>query len=798
VPHKSRYISDPLSRLFGEGFNLPLLLYVLRKSLVWMALFLLMAVAAVWIYLRYTAPAYEATARVMYKPPEATQALSLDVTDIHRYDAFSDVQVIRSPLILKRALKKVPLAVSYFTKGKFMNTELYTNTPFVVDARVNDSSAFNQPFHVQFHKDNTYSIHYANGTKLLPGPCYPDSLYHTALFDFRLSLSRPGLPASSLAKREMFFVLNQSAALISRLQQEVHVSVASSRSQILSITVRDHVPAKARDLANAIAQVFIQYDRERQMQSANNVLDFINRQLDTLTADLIAGENALKDFKQAERLISPETEQGFLQTQLNTLDEKILELENKKRSIQWFEDYIASGKSLTALSANVLGNYTDFSVPVQNLVDLEQEKRELLVGLTENHIRIQFLNKQIEAARQDLLSAIANARQTTENELQRLNQRYRDLEKEYYNLPEKEAELLRLSRITDLKQKYYLQFKEKQLEYEVIKAGIVSNFTLLEPASVGLLVAPRRRVIQLSGILLGLLLGIALVALRYMLQNKILSLSDLESLTDIPVLGIVPRYRQKMENPTLLVFSHPKSIMAESFRSIRANLEFLHSGSGKQSIAVTSTTSGEGKTFIALNLAGVLNIAGKKVILLDLDMRRPRIHLAMETENKTGMSTLLIGKHGLEDCVRHSPHEGLNYITAGPIPPNPAELLLSRSFQELLETLKEQYDYIVMDTPPVALVTDALQLMRLIDYPIYVLRSEYSNRDFLNLPNKWYDEKRIPNLSLVLNDVKLSRTRYGHYGYGGGYGYGYGYGYYADDHKARKKGWRRKKPASHG
>jgi capsular exopolysaccharide synthesis family protein len=205
-------------------------------------------------------------------------------------------------------------------------------------------------------------------------------------------------------------------------------------------------------------------------------------------------------------------------------------------------------------------------------------------------------------------------------------------------------------------------------------------------------------------------------------------------------------------------------------------------------ISITSTISGEGKTFIAINLASIIAFSNKKVIVLDLDMRKPKIHKAFNVENKEGMSTLLIGKAKLQDCIRKSPTKGLDYITAGPIPPNPSELLLNPQLDVILEELKKEYDVIIADNPPVGLVTDGIIMLQKADFPIYVFRADYSKKQFIQNADRLKNENHFDKLSVILNNVDISRNRYGYnYGYGYGYGYGYTYGYYDDEKKKRTK-----------
>jgi capsular exopolysaccharide synthesis family protein len=258
---------------------------------------------------------------------------------------------------------------------------------------------------------------------------------------------------------------------------------------------------------------------------------------------------------------------------------------------------------------------------------------------------------------------------------------------------------------------------------------------------------------------------------------------------EVPMLGIVPNYKDVIPISQLLVDKKPKSIIAESLRSIRSNLEFLSHSDGPKVLAITSTISGEGKTFVALNLAGIIAFSEKKVVSLDLDMRKPKIHVGFGVPNDKGMSTILINRNTIDECIFKSSLNNLDFITAGPVPPNPSELIISSRMMEVLEEMKTKYDVIVIDNPPVGLVTDGIRVIKMADYPIYVFRENFSKRNFVQNVKKLIRDNNIKNMSVILNSVDIKRSGYGYsgvYDYDYGYGYGYGFGYYDEDIRREK------------
>src|SRR5688572_5060429 len=295
--------------------------------------------------------------------------------------------------------------------------------------------------------------------------------------------------------------------------------------------------------------------------------------------------------------------------------------------------------------------------------------------------------------------------------------------------PEDEVEFSRLNRLYSISEKYYTMLLEKKTEFAISRAGYVSKNIILEKAlGLGAKVSPSRRNALLIALLASILLSAGLVFLKYLFHDKIYSLGDITrySSGNVSLLGIIPRYQNDIPVSQLIVDKNPKALISEAFRTVRTNLGFIDAREGTKIVSITSTISGEGKTFVAINIAGVLAFTGKKVVIIDLDMRKPKIHKGFGVSNNIGMSTILTGITPIEDCFMNSPMDNLKFITAGPSPPNPSELILSKKLDEVLLYLKTKFDYIVIDNAPVGLVTDGLATIQRADYPIYVFRAGYS------------------------------------------------------------------------
>jgi capsular exopolysaccharide synthesis family protein len=340
------------------------------------------------------------------------------------------------------------------------------------------------------------------------------------------------------------------------------------------------------------------------------------------------------------------------------------------------------------------------------------------------------------------------------------------------NLPQNERKLADLLRNYQVNEKIYSYLLEKRAATAIAKASIVSDNRVIDPALVPTApYKPKKSMIMAIGAILGLILGIVAALLKEFLSTKIKTREDVEKLTSVPIIGTVPHFKKK--DDILKTLHSPKSSVAEAFRAIRTNLKFI-APDKLQVIVVTSTVSGEGKTTVASNIAGIFSVAGKKTVLVNLDMRKPSLHKIFEVKNEYGISNVLANEKDLKDVIQPTKYKNLDIILSGSIPPNPGELIQSKKMDEVIIKLREDYDIVVFDTPPVGLVVDALHVLEKSDANIYLFRANYSKKEFVNMLND-LKEKNIKGLSAVINDISV---KYGNYY---GYGYGYGYGGYVEE-----------------
>ncbi|MEO8588241.1 MAG: polysaccharide biosynthesis tyrosine autokinase, partial [Flavobacteriales bacterium] len=701
---------------FSNEFELGLFLFILRRSLLWMMLCLLTAVTSALIYLRYTPSMYSSrTMLQLNESNNAQQVLSMNTFSTEDNNLQINVELMRSRFFIGMALQRMPLEVSYFNRGKILTEEYYTRSFFQVrELSVLDSAVMDVPVFLDLSRPERMGISYTIDGKLIENDFDRNAVVRMPHFSCYIDLHDHALLNDPEAQVNLYFLINSSERLVDRYAQRLLIKVMDANAKTVEISCQDQNSALAADLCQAMAQTFIDYDVERQGESALSVIHFIRSQKDTVFTQLRESEirlqhiridNGVADLEQLTPIFldrSKDYEDGMVKFSMEIELLKALEKATDK-PLPEINSYdlvpLLIGTEFEASLSKTIGR----------LQELLAQRDALYLEATAEHQGVRSLEYQIDIQKRVVLESIGRLRETAEVRRDELQAHMSEFEGRFRALPEKELEYARIERVFNINEKYYTLLLEKDIEYRISKAGFVPENRILENATVATTpVSPNRNMVLVSYIVTGVILSFMIVLVRYILHDNITSLHDIAKLSNasIGILGMVPKYKKEIPISQLLIDKNPKSLIAEAFRSVRTNMQFVDNTDGAKIIAITSTISGEGKTFVAMNLAGIISYSGKRVIILDLDMRKPKIHLGFGVENVRGMSTLLIGKDSLESCIRNSTLENLDFITAGPIPPNPSELIISRKMTELLEELKSRYDVVLIDNPPVGLVTD--------------------------------------------------------------------------------------------
>ena len=790
---------ERLSNFSGE-FELGLFLFLARKSVIWIVLLFGIAFFSAYLYLRYTPPVFEASSTIQIQSNnQAKQVLNVDALTEPENGLAEGVEMLRSKVFFKRVLSRLPLQVSYYAEGTFKVFELYKSSPYTVETKIKNSGIIGSKIYVDFDNDHEGIVNYSFAGNKYSKSYYTDQWIEFPEISIKLKIENYDdikKQQNIVKKNAFFFVVNDSNSIINEYYPFLDVKLLSDLAKTIKISFKDYNPQKASDIVTSVTDEYKSLDVEKKGESSKSVINFINTQLDTVYNQLKSSEDTIQDFKKNNNVNENENVILSNTNRINSLEDQIISLQLDENVLNNIEKNLQNSKSSDTYTflAMLAGSSNEDNVKsvIEDLHKLLIRKEEMLFDVKPNTEATRAIDFQIDIQKKLLKESLKSLRENIHSREEDLKSKAVEVEKKDNKLPKNEVEYGRLQRLFSINEKYYNLLLEKKTEYSISKAGFVSTISVLEKADIPTSpVSPNRKTTFIIYFVTALVISLLIIFLRYLSHNEINSLNEITKFThaSISILGIIPKCKVDIPVSQLLVDKSPKSLIAEAFRSVRTNLQFISNEPGSKIIALTSTISGEGKTFVAINLAGIIAFSGKKVVIIDLDMRKPKIHIGFGAENSIGMSTLLIGKNTVDEAIQKSNLENLDIITAGPVPPNPSELIISKKMDDILEYLKTIYDVIIIDNPPVGLVSDGIAMIQKADYPIYIFRADYSKRNFIQNVDRLFNEASIQRLSVMLNGVDIDRKNYGYnYGYGYGYGYGTSYGYYDDDKdKSSKK-----------
>ena len=548
-------------------------------------------------------------------------------------------------------------------------------------------------------------------------------------------------------------------------------------STVLALSLVSETPQRDCEFLDKLAEIYLLQNLEQKNEVAENSIRFINEQLALLQASLQVSEGAMTDFRQENKFVDVNSYAGQLMGRISEYEQQQMALRLRETYFDYLINYIHQNIEKDAVIAPTsMGvNEPMLMTLVQQLNDLRIQRGEL----TEKNVYYAKFTKDIENVKTAIEEVVGSMRASLEIEREDLQNRYREVEMAIKTLPEKELQMVEIERNYRIDDNYYTFFLQKRAEAEIQKASNTPDNSIMDKArTTAIMNAKAKSKTTTTYLIIGFLIPLLLIILSELLNNKIRSPKDVLRLKSFRLIGTLRH--AKSQNPTL-VRASPRSSYAEMLRAIRTRLEFLLKRKDKMVICVTSTESGDGKTFLSTNLAALYSMTGKKTLLIDLDLRKPNIHTKLGLENGMGMSNYLIGDCEIEDILMTNTPFGFDLMRAGTIPPNPGELVHSDKMTNMINAMREKYDYIVMDTSPIGLVPDAYALINNSDLCLYVIRCMQTNKSFCKQTLEQMIEvvDNTEKVQIVLSDVPTE----GRHSYGSGYGYGYGgYGGYGYGH----------------
>ncbi len=791
-------------KLPNQQFDYYKIAKILLSRWYWIAGSVLICYLASNIYLWYTPKIYATSAIIKFeeKKSEISDLVGVvgggDRANVSRVQ--SETVVLQSTPLLINAVKHLDYLFSFYVVGRVLNrtNELYPTKPLDVRLIKFDSLNFSHDL-ITFKPINrsSFSITYSVGGKEVSRMCNYNVPFTVRPTSFSIKYSGE-LPKTS----SILFKLNSPDDFVGRIRGGLHTAETAKNSNLLSLTQTDPNPQFAADALNAIIKEYVNYDRIQRRKSASQMIEFIDSQLDFLSNKLSGSENSIQQYKQSNKMMDVSTASDRVLGQSKDIESQISLLKIDLLAIDQLQKDIVKGKDNVNLNFYSGGTNTNTQLSefISTLNGLLSTKSALLKVYNSNSTQIHDIDQQILQVKTNAVNSIIISRQQIEAKQKYLQDQLGPINQEISQLPVTEREMVSLKRDFDVNDKVYSFLSEKKLDQEIVSAGILPGATIIDLAQPNYSpVSPNEGSIHRTAITFGIAIGLGLIILIRTLNPYIYDKETVESLTTIPIIGVIRKFPEEIDefSTQILAISKPKSIFAESVRTVRTNLNFLASEKKSKVICITSEVAGEGKSFVAVNLSSTLSLIDKKVILVAADLRRSKLHKTFHVPNDMGLSNYLANQCTTDDIINHSNQSGLDFIVSGPVPPNPSELLHSDRLKELIKDLEGRYDIIMVDTAPIGLVSDAIPLIRMSDINLFVLRSGKSKFYAATIPQRIAQEYKLDNTVIVLNafaqDLLHSRyysTKYTGENYGTTYYYSdyTGYessGYYVDNNETK-------------
>lgn len=741
-------------------------------------------------YVNYSSvPMYKISASVLIKENDKQTISRPDVGDYLNSSLLgtnlnfqNELWVLQSSPVVETTVKNVNLSVTYSRRTNFNNLDIFGKAPFQILFSPNHVQPLNVRFDIVFNKSGTFQIRAESEKVRFYNYQTEEYKYEKEDWNFQTT----GVPGKLIETKDLAFILKidssktiapgeesvfsfmfkDQKSLARNYKERFQFEVIDPKATVIEISFVSESVQKGTDLVNELMKVYSDQNLARKNHIASITIDYIEKQLGEISDSLSMTESSLQQFRSANQILNVTEQATGISSQYVLLQNQRAELVTRKRYYDYVADYMAQNEDFS----NMI-NPASMGIPDQILTNLmtelisaQSQRSNLIDNKQGKSPLVNKLNIKIDNIKKSIADNISAVRQTTDISIDEMNKRIAKVQAQISQMPKTEQQLGGIERKYKLNDAIYNYLLEKRAEAKITQASNLPDDIIIEPAMmVGSgPVSPNTSKNYIMAFFLGLALPFTYLIARKTLNNKIESQESIERLTNVPVLGKILHSYKKTNN---VVFEYPKSPIAESYRVLRTNFDFSIKGGSHKVIMITSCIAGEGKSFNALNIAVSYAQLGRRTLLINFDLRKHSVYFNPQEQNSLGLSSYLVNKADLKDIILKSPAEKLNYIDAGPIPPNPAELIALEKTKLMIDQLKNQYDYIIIDTPPLAQVTDGFLLMEYADLKAIVVRYNYSKKKIVAMVLKDLKHKNIENVCLILNDNRIRSDQYG-YGYG--------------------------------
>ena len=789
-----------------EQINIQEILFRYLIHWPWFVVSVIVCVALAWGYLRLTTPVYNISATVLIKDEKkgggANMSSELEKMGLNGFVSSSsnienEIEVLKSRTLAREVVSSLGLFVTYMDEDKFPNKELYRTSPVLVSLTPQEADRLPQTMEIDMLLQPAGAMdvqvkvgkkEYRKHLEKLPA-VFPTDEGTVAFFANNDTLSSLR-PESVTTERHITAYINRPFAVAKGYAGSLLITPTSKATSVVTVSLKNSNTQRGKDYIDKLLEMYNINANNDKNEVAQRTGEFIDERIDIISKELGSTERDLENFKRSAGITDLTSEAQIALTGNAEYEKKRVENQTQINLVMDLKKYL-QGSEYEVLPANVGLQDAGVAGAIDRYNEMVAERKRLLRTSTESNPAIVNLTTSIRAMRSNIqttLDATLKGLEITKADLIREASRY---SRRISDAPTQERQFVSIARQQEIKSGLYLMLLQKREENAIVLAAIANNAKIIDEAQADSTpISPKRMTIYLAALVFGIGIPVGVIYLIGLTKFKIEGRADVEKLTSLPVVGDIPLADEKMG--AIAVFENQNNLTSETFRNVRTNLQFMLEN-GKNVILVTSTVSGEGKSFISANLAISLSLLGKKVVIVGLDIRKPGLNKVFNLPKKEyGITQFLTNSTvNLMDLVHHSDiNKNLYILPGGTVPPNPTELLARDGLEKAVEILRKNFDYVILDTAPVGMVTDTLLIGCVADLSVYVCRADYTRKTEFTLINELAENNKLPNLCIVINGLDLQKKKYGYYygygKYGKYYGYGkhYGYGEYKIKDKA--------------
>lgn len=778
-----------------QGFTLDFKRVLSRAIRFWyvVVIFLAATLAVAFYKNRYSKKVYTVSASVLIREVQETGGAELlyknALIDPYR-NYLNEPYIIKSFPLVEQVIRDLNFHLSFLQEGYVVTSEIYGTLPMrAIWCKPDESKSGQLSFLMLDEHRFQLSDYPRDESAEAPVFHFGDSIHYQG---FHLCIERvPGTKANGTIGVPLILLIQNPTSVAGSYIGRLEVKWAEVGAGIINLRLTGSLPDKEIDFLNALVATYRDLDLVKKNEAATRTVKFISRQLAEIKDSLRTVEFQLERFGNSSRVKDMSAEAQRLYTKLETFEIQKAELLIRQNYFSYVEEYLRGGAG--ELDQIILPSSMGITDPILTgvITRMVELQGEMKLYRSPEGVKNPLLTErmdQIGQLKKDVSEAVRTLRSTDAIKMNFLQKQLRDTERQLSLLPASERQLIGVQRNYALLENLYVFLMQKLSEASISEASNTSDIIPVNPAMRGSAIAPNPGQNYAIATAVGLLVPFVFFVLFEISNSKVQSKEDIDKMSSIPFLGGVGH---NVSPGNLIVLERPKSGVAESFRAMRSNLNYFTGGKSRQVFMVSSSISGEGKTFTTINLSTVFALSGKKTLIVGADMRRPKIFEDFKRTNTVGLSTFLSGINQFDEVVQATEIENLFLVSGGPVPPNPSELLMTDRFELFVRQALEQFDFVIIDTPPLALVTDAFIISKYVNHTVFVLRQNVSPKQFISSIDEYYRSGKIKSISVLLNDIYKSGLGYGygqgyayHYGYAYGYGYGKrkkeGQGYYED------------------